>query len=100
MCTKGRFQFLPIKTHEKAPNCFKDVFLKKLSFIEENLEKIIKKKEHDEKYERLLNQLVKENLFLEDKIRRKDRVINILLASFSDILTRTVKLYNIEKHQS
>ena len=85
--------------HEKAPNCFKDVFLKKLSFIEENLEKIIKKKEH-EKYERLLNQLVKENLFLEDKIRRNDRVINILLASFSDILTRTVKLYNIEKHQS
>ena len=86
--------------HEKAPNCFKNVSLKKLSFIEENLEKTIKKKEHDEKYERLLNQLVKENLFLEDKIRRKDRVINILLASFSDILTRTVKLYNIEKHQS
>ena len=50
----------------------KDAFLKKLSYIEQNLEKNLEKKEYDEKYERLLNQLEKENLFLKDEIRRKD----------------------------
>ena len=50
----------------------KDVFLKKLSDIEQNLEKNLEKKEYDEKYARLLNQLEKENLFLRDEIRRKD----------------------------
>ena len=33
---------------------------------------------------RLLNQLEKENLFLKDEIRRKDKVINILLDNFSN----------------
>ena len=41
----------------------KDAFLKKLSDIEQNLEKNLEKNEHNEKYERLLNQLEKENLF-------------------------------------
>ena len=64
----------------------KDAFLKKLSDIEQNLEKNLEKKEYDEKYERLLNQLEKENLFLKDEIRRKDKVINILLDNFSNRL--------------
>ena len=38
-----------------------------------------KEKEYDEKYERLLNLLEKENLLLRDEIRREDEVINILL---------------------
>ena len=62
----------------------KDAFLKKLSDVEQNLEKNLEKKEYDEKYERLLNQLEKENLFLKDEIRRKNKVINILLDNFSN----------------
>ena len=58
------------------------LFPKKLSDIEQNLEKNLEKKEYDEKYERLLNQLEKENLFLKDEIRRKDKVINIFLDTF------------------
>ena len=46
----------------------KDTFLKKLFDIEQNLEKNLEKKEYDEKYERLLNQLEKENLCLKDDI--------------------------------
>ena len=42
----------------------------------------MKKKEYDEKYERLLNLLEQENLFLKDEIRGKDKVINILLDNF------------------
>ena len=42
----------------------KDAFLKKLSDISQNLEKNLDKKEYDERYERLLNQLEKKNLFL------------------------------------
>ena len=60
------------------------LFLKKLSDIEQNLEKNLEKKEYDQKCERLLNQLEKENLFLKDEIRRKDKVINILLDNFSN----------------
>ena len=60
----------------------KDAFLKKLSNIEKNLERNFKKKEYDEKYERLLNLLEKENLFLKDEIRRKDKVTKILLDNF------------------
>ena len=37
-----------------------------------------------DKYERLLNQLVKENLFLKVEIRRKGKVMNILLKNFSN----------------
>ena len=36
-----------------------------------------------DKYDRLLKQLVKK-MFLEDEIRRKEKVINILLKSFSN----------------
>ena len=60
----------------------KDTFLKKLFDVEQNLEKNLEKKEHDEKYERLLNQLEKENLFLKDDIIRKDKIINTLLDNF------------------
>ena len=45
-----------------------------------------KEKEYDEKYERLLNLLEKENLLLRDEIRREDEVINILLDNFSNCL--------------
>ena len=62
----------------------KHAFLKKLSAIKQNLENNLEKKEYDEKYERLQNQLEKENLFLKDEIRRKDKVINILLDNFSN----------------
>ena len=62
----------------------KDAFLKKLSDIEQNLERNFKKKEYDEKYERLLNLLEKENLFLKDGIRRKDTVVNTLLDNISN----------------
>ena len=58
--------------------------MKKLSDIEQNLEKNLEKKEYDEKYERLLNQLEKENLFLKDEIIRKDKVMNTLLDNFSN----------------
>ena len=57
----------------------KDAFLEKLSDIEQNLEKRFKEKDYDKKYERLLNLLEKEKLFLKDIIIRKDKVINILL---------------------
>ena len=46
--------------------------------------KELKEKEYNEKYERLLNQPEKENLFLKDEIRRKHKVINILLEKFSN----------------
>ena len=51
----------------------KDAFLKNISHIEQNLGKNLEKKEYNEKYERLLNQLEKENLFFKDEIRRKDK---------------------------
>ena len=47
----------------------------------ELLEKNLKKKEDDDKYERLLNQLGKKNIFLKDEIWSKDKVINVLLES-------------------
>ena len=47
----------------------KNTFLKKLSDIEQNLEKYFEKMVYDGKYERLLNQLEKENLFLKGKIK-------------------------------
>ena len=49
----------------------------------ELLEKNLKKKEDDDKYERLLNQLGKKNIFLKDEIWSKDEVINVLLESIS-----------------
>ena len=63
---------------------FKDAFLKKLSDFEHNLERNFKEKKYDDKYERLLNLLEKENLFLKGEIRRKDKVIKILLDNFSN----------------
>ena len=52
--------------------------------MEQIFEKTLEKKEYDEKYERLLNQLEKENLFSKYEIRRKDKAINILLDNFSN----------------
>ena len=60
----------------------KDAFLKKLPNIEWNLEGRFKRK--DEKYERLLNLLEKENLFLKDEIRKKDKFVNNLLDNFAN----------------
>ena len=80
---KEDFNSYQVKCIKELQNV-KDAFLKKLSDIEQNLEKNLEKKEYDEKYERLLNQLEKENLFLKDEIRRKDEVINILLDNFSN----------------
>ena len=54
----------------------KDAFLKKLSDIEQNIERNFKEKEYYEKYEKLLNLLEKENLFLKDEFKRKVKVIN------------------------
>ena len=86
----------------------KDTFLKKLSDIEQNLERNFKEKGYDEKYERLLNLLEKENLFLKDKIRRKDKVMNILLDNFSNcvpehssyITSKNTKVSTQTEHQT
>ena len=59
---KEDFNSYQVKCIKELQNV-KDAFLKKLSDIEQNLEKNLEKKEYDEKYERLLNQLEKENLF-------------------------------------
>ena len=80
---KEDFNSYQVKCIKELQNV-KDAFLKKLSDIEQNLEKNLEKKEYDEKYERLLNQLEKENLFLKDEIIRKDKVINNLLDNFSN----------------
>ena len=61
-----------------------DTFLIKLSDMEQNLQKNLERKEFDEKYERLLNQLEKKDLFWKNEIRRKYKVINILLDNFSN----------------
>ena len=55
----------------------KDAFLKKLSDTEQNIVRNFKEKEYYEKYEKLLNLLEKENLFLKDELKRKVKVINI-----------------------
>ena len=70
---KEDFNSYQVKCIKELQNV-KEAFLKKLSDIEQNLEKNLEKKEYDEKYERLLNQLEKENLFLKDEIIRKDKV--------------------------
>ena len=80
---KEDFNSYQVKCIKELQNV-KDAFLKKLSDIEQNLEKNLEKKEYDEKYEGLLNQLEKENLFLKDEIIRKDKVINTLLGNFSN----------------
>ena len=80
---KEDFNSYQVKCIKELQNV-KDAFLKKLSDIEQNLEKNLEKKEYDEKYERLLNQLEKENLFLKDEIIRKDKIINNLLDNFSN----------------
>ena len=80
---KEDFNSYQVKCIKELQNV-KEAFLKKLSDIEQNLEKNLEKKEYDEKYERLLNQLEKENLFLKDEIIRKDKIINNLLDNFSN----------------
>ena len=72
------FSYYQVKCIKELQNV-KDAFLEKLSDIEQNLEKRFKEKDYDKKYERLLNLLEKEKLFLKDIIIRKDKVINILL---------------------
>ena len=57
--------------------------LKNYPILNENVERNFKEKVYDQKCERLLNLLEKENLFLKDEIRRKDKVVNILLDNFS-----------------
>ena len=80
---KEDFNSYQVKCIKELQNV-NNAFLKKLSDIEQNLEKNLEKKAYDEKYERLLNQLEKENLFLKDEILRKDKVINTLLDNFSN----------------
>ena len=80
---KEDFNSYQVKCIKELHNV-KEAFLKKLSDIKQNLEKNLEKKEYDEKYERLLNQLEKENLFLKDEIIRKDKIINNLLDNFSN----------------
>ena len=80
---KEDFNSYQVKCIKELQNV-KEAFLKKLSDIEQNLEKNLEKKEYDEKYERLLNQLEKENLLLKDEIIRKDKIINNLLDNFSN----------------
>ena len=75
---KDDFSYYQVKCIKELQNV-KDAFLEKLSDIEQNLEKRFKEKDYDKKYERLLNLLEKEKLFLKDIIIRKDKVINILL---------------------
>ena len=75
---KDDFSYYQVKCIKELQN-FKDTFLEKLSDIEQNLEKRFKEKDYDKKYERLLNLLEKEKLFLKDIIIRKDKVIKILL---------------------
>ena len=70
---KEDFNSYQVKYIKELQNV-KDAFLKKLSDNEQNLERNLKKKEHGETYEKLLNQLEKENLFLKDDIIRKDKV--------------------------
>ena len=80
---KEDFNSYQVKCIKELQNV-KDAFLNKLSDIEQNLEKNLEKKEYAEKYESLLNQLEKENLFLKDEIIRKNKVINNLLDNFSN----------------
>ena len=75
--------FYQVKCIKELQNV-KDSFLKKLYSIVKNLERNFKEKVYDEKYERLLNLLEKENLFLEYEIRSKDKVVNIILDNFSN----------------
>ena len=75
--------------HKELQNV-KDAFLKKLSNNGQNLEKKFKEKEYYEKYERLLNLMKKENWFLKDEIKRKEKVINILLDNFSNCVPEHV----------
>ena len=83
---KEDFNSYQVKCIKELQNV-KDAFLKKPSDTEQNLKRNFKEKEYDEKYERLLNLLGKENLFFKDEIRRKDKVINILLDNFSNRVT-------------
>ena len=75
MCYKGRLQLLFSKIHKRYPK----IFPKKLFDIEKNVKINLKKKEYDEKYERLLNQLKKEILSWKEENRMKYKFINISL---------------------
>lgn len=52
ICSKGTFHFLSREKCVKELQNFRVAFLNKLSNIEQNLKRNLKKKEHDEKYER------------------------------------------------
>ena len=98
---KEDFNSHQIKWIKKLQNV-KDAFLKELSDFE-CLEINLKKKDYSDKYERLLNKIEKKNLFSKNKIRRKDKVTNILLvATQTNQKTKkniqTAKLKIIHKH--
>ena len=86
----------------KKPQNVKDAFLKELSDFE-CLKINLKKEEYGDKYERLLNKIEKENFFSKSKMRRKDKVTNILLVTMQTNQKtkkhiQTAKLKIIHKH--
>ena len=86
----------------KKPQNVKDALLKELSDFE-CLKINLKKEEYGDKYERLLNKMEKKNLFSKNKIRRKDKVTNILLVTTqtnqkTKKYIQTAKLKIIHKH--
>ena len=98
---KEGFRFYQIKWIKKLQNV-KDAFLKEL-YDFECLKINLKKEEYGGKYERLLNKIEKENLFSKNKIRRKDKVTNILLVTTQTKQKtkkniQTAKLKIIHKH--
>ena len=58
--------------------------LKNYPILNRTYKEILRKKEYDEKYIRLLNHVEKDNLLLKDEIGTKYKVTNILLENFSD----------------
>ena len=98
---KEDFNSYQIKWMKKLQNV-KDAFLKELSDFE-CLKINLKKEEYGDKYERLLNKIEKKNLFSKNKIRRKDKVTNILLVTTqtnqkTKKYIQTAKLKIIHKH--
>ena len=98
---KEDFNSYQIKWIKKLQN-IKDAFLKELSDFE-CLKINLKKEEYGDKYERLLNKIEKENFFSKSKMRRKDKVTNILLVTIQTNQKtkkhiQTAKLKIIHKH--
>ena len=78
---KEHFDSYQVKCMKKLQNV-KDAFLRKTIRYGAKVRKKISERRYDEKYERLLNQLEKENFLLKDEMRRKDKVVNILFENF------------------